>query len=78
MLAVKHQYCIIQFFNFAEIDKTAWSDARDSNPHWMDFLTTLYHYSRAIRVVVWTMSSPYLINLGGWYIVSTHLGIFSI
>ena len=24
-------------------------------------------------VVVWTMSSPYVEHLGGWYIVSTHL-----
>jgi len=27
-----------------------------------DFLTTLYYYSRGNRVVVWTMSWPYLLK----------------
>lgn len=38
------------------------------------FLATPYCYGR-ICVVVWTMSSPYLLDLGGGYIVSTHLGL---
>ena len=34
-----------------------------------------HHVAMTVQnVVVWTMSSPYQKDLGGWYIVSTHLG----
>ena len=45
-----------------------------SIPWALDFLTTLCRHSRTLCVVVWTMSLPYLLDLGRWYIVSTHLG----